>query len=730
MKYVYILLLCFCTSNLIVAQTEVNDTTSLEEIVISANKVPEKKSVIAQQISIIKKEYITAQSPLNSADLLQSTGAVFVQKSQQGGGSPVLRGFEASRILLVIDGVRMNNLIYRAGHLQNVITLDHNVLDRIEILNGPGSTVYGSDALGGVLHFRTKSPSFSQDEKTLISGSVSSSFHSVNQGINMNGILQVGGRKWASISSVTLTRFGDLKMGGSKNPFNDLGYFGERLKYADRIDGKDVLVDNKNKLVQKFSGYDQIDILQKVLFKQNNKLSHGLNIQYSNSTNIPRYDRLTDVKGTGLNSAEWYYGPQKRLFIMYNLHQTMDGFFEAFDVTGSYQKIQESRHNRNFGSSKLNHRVEDVEVAGLQFSALHKSEKNEIRSGADIYWNGLTSTAFQENINTGETSPLDTRYPDGNNNQINAALYATHTLRINKHFTLNDGIRLGFNSLKSTFNNKSFFPFPFDEIKQNNAIYSGNLGLIFSSNGLRLAYLSIIGFRTPNVDDLAKVFESVPGRVIVPNPDLKPETTINNELNLGYANKTWSIENVIYYTSLTNFISLAPGTFDGQPAIIYNDSLSQVFSSVNRAKGYIYGFNSSIRKQFGRNWSVYGNAIYTYGRSKNEGKVSPLDHIPPLITKVGVEANYTKWDAAFYIIGNGKKRIADYSPSGEDNAQYAPPSGMPAWVTYNIRGGFHVVKMMRIQIGVENILDTQFRYFASGINAPGRNFWASIRFNF
>ncbi|NJN34367.1 MAG: TonB-dependent receptor plug domain-containing protein [Saprospiraceae bacterium] len=69
-----------------------------------------------------------------------------------------MRGFEASRVLLVVDGVRMNNLIYRSGHLQNAITVDQNMLDRVEVLFGTASTVYGSDALGGVVHFFTKKP--------------------------------------------------------------------------------------------------------------------------------------------------------------------------------------------------------------------------------------------------------------------------------------------------------------------------------------------------------------------------------------------------------------------------------------------------------------------------------------------------------------------------------------------------------------------------------------------
>lgn len=719
---VFIMLPAFC-------QEEIIDT-SFDQIVISANKVTEKRSNIAQQVQVIKSQYITSVMPQSSADLLQSTGEVFVQKSQQGGGSPVLRGFEASRILLVVDGVRLNNLIYRSGHLQNLVTIDPNVMDRLEVLQGPSSTVYGSDALGGVIHFKTKDPALSKDGNLLINGSVSSSYRTANNGANLNATLNIGGTVFASFTGVTLTQFGDLRMGGRKNPFYNGGYFGERPTYVDRVGGQDILVTNEDKLVQKYSGYKQIDVLQKFVYKPSDALTHSLNIQYSNSTDVPRYDRLTDVKGSGLNSAEWYYGPQKRLFSAYTMGYKSNGFFESLQLTASYQSVQESRHNRNFGSAKLNHRIEDVQVAGLQVSGLRRTGSNELRTGIDVYWNGLTSTAYQENIETNVISPLDTRYPDGKNTQWNAAAYATHTWYINDYFVLNDGVRVGVNSLNSTFANKTFFPFPFDVVKQNNFIYSGSIGLVYRRSGFKASYMSSLGFRAPNVDDLSKVFESAPGMVIVPNPDVKPETTLNNELSIGYFDKSWSIENVVYYTRLRNFISLAPSIFDGSSIIDFAGTQSQVFSSMNSAKGYIYGFYSSLRKKFGTHWSAYGSLTYTYGRGQNDGVEVPLDHISPIISKLGVDAVFDKVDATFYILSNGKKDIVDYSPSGEDNAQYAPATGMPAWMCYNVRFGYQVQKSVKWQVGVDNVLDTQYRYFASGINAPGRNIWTSLRVSF
>jgi hemoglobin/transferrin/lactoferrin receptor protein len=113
-----------------------------------------------KELKVITAKSLAFDNLPTSADVLQNTGNVLVQKSQLGGGSPCDRGFETNKVLLVVDGIRMNNTIYRAGHLQNIITLDNAAMDKIEILYGPGSVMYGSDALGGVMQFFTKDPVF------------------------------------------------------------------------------------------------------------------------------------------------------------------------------------------------------------------------------------------------------------------------------------------------------------------------------------------------------------------------------------------------------------------------------------------------------------------------------------------------------------------------------------------------------------------------------------------
>jgi hemoglobin/transferrin/lactoferrin receptor protein len=232
-KYIFVALSFLGSVTLTYAQRDTANTVSLEEAVIYSGKFKEKRKNIAQQIEVITARKIARANAQNTGDLLINTGALFVQKSQQGGSSPVIRGFEASRVLLVVDGIRLNNAIYRAGHLQNVITVDQNLLERVEVLYGPTSTLYGSDALGGVIHMRTKQPIFSTTGKPIFKTNTVSRISSANQEKTIHLTQQIGGKKWGWLQALTFSDFGDLKM-GSRYP-KKYPDFGRRTQYIQTL---------------------------------------------------------------------------------------------------------------------------------------------------------------------------------------------------------------------------------------------------------------------------------------------------------------------------------------------------------------------------------------------------------------------------------------------------------------------------------------------------------------
>ncbi len=707
-------------------------TATMDEVVVAANKVPETRKLVAQQMMVLNSKQIANAQAQTTADLLANTAGIFVQKSQMGGGSPVLRGFEANKILIVVDGVRMNNLIYRGGHLQNVITIDNAMLDRAEVLFGPSSTMYGSDALGGVLHFYTKQPKFATDSERLhTTANAYMRYGSVNNEVTGHADVGLGGKRLTSLTSFTWSSFGDLRGGAAQNPFYDTAY-GVRPQYATRINGKDSLVVNSDKYKQVQSGYSQYDVLQKFAFRQNEYVLHVLNLQFSTSTDIPRYDRLTDPSASGgLRSAQWYYGPQQRAMASYTItRDEKNAFFQHRQVMVSYQDIVESRHNRNFGSSNLAHRTERVGVFGLNLDMHRTTGSHTIRLGVEQQSNWLTSKAERENIATGVRTPLDTRYPDGDNSMMNTAAYGSHTWQINDKLVLNDGLRLGVSTLESSFKDTSFFSLPFTSVRQVNFVYSGSVGLIYNPNRrTKVSGMVATGYRVPNVDDLAKVFESVPGTLIVPNPDLKPEKTISGELGLTkvMANKVWW-ETAVYYTAFADAIVTTPYQYNGQDSVLYNGTMSRVVANQNQQQAYIYGATSNVRAMLHSNLLLIAGVTYTYGRIKTDSAATPLDHIPPLVLRMQLAYTRNKLGVDLIVNAHGAKKLSDYNLGGEDNQQYATPDGMPAWVTGNVRVRYKLHKNITVMAGVDNVMDTQYRVFASGINGAGRNVFGVVRF--
>lgn len=713
----------------------------LDEVVISANKIEETRRNVGQQVNVINPLTLRNFNAQTSADLLQNTGVVSLQRSQQGGGSPILRGFEASRVLMMMDGVRMNNLIYRAGHVQNIITVDNNMLERAEVLFGPSSTVYGSDALGGVIHFYTRNPQLSSTGNFIAGGNAFLRYGTANQEKTGHFDVNLGGTRFASLTSFTYSDFGDLKMGATAN--SSLGEpFGLRPQYVERSadNTTDLLIQNSDPLKQVTSSYKQWDLLQKFIFKQNDRVSHLLNLQYSNSTNVPRYDRLTDPNGSGgLSSAEWYYGPQQRILTSYQLKVSdLGALADAMTATLSYQSVEESRHNRNFGSKNKNSRIENVNVAGMTIDFQKKLGNHSLRYGLDGQFNTLKSTAFKTDITTGIQSPQNTRYPDGDNTMNMMALYFSNTLELSPVLALNYGARFGGSWLYSTFVDKTFFPFPFNEVKQNNVVASSFAGLVYNPTSWKLSFTGSSGYRAPNIDDLSKVFDSTSGTVVVPNPDLGPEQTLNGDLGITkFFGSAFRAEGSFFATQFTNAIVTLPSTFQGQSTIDYNGVPSKVMSNQNKGKAYIYGYSLALRADLSKFLIVTASYNYTYGRVKNEYSTeTPLDHIAPAFGRVGIQFNTAKFKSELFSNFSAWKRSDDYSSSGEDNANYAPKygtpdfRGMPSWYTINLRAAYDITSLLTLQAGLDNMLDLQYRTFASGINSPGRNLFITIRARF
>lgn len=685
-----------------------------------------------QTVAVLGAAEIKNKNPQTSAHLLEGSGKVLVQRSQMGGGSPILRGFEASRVLLVVDGVRMNNAIYRSGHLQNAISIDNNILRQAEIVFGPNSVVYGSDALGGVIHFRTKDPIFSEsDKKQHVFGGVVSRLSSVNQEKTFHVHLGIGGTKFSSLTSVSKSEFGDLRMGVQRDHGN--ATWGLVPYYASSEDGEDYSLNNPDPYVQRGTGYSQVDFLQKFSVKASEKVDLTANFQYSTSSNVPRFDKLNDVRDGAVKWAEWYYGPQERLlFSIRAMIRDTTKFFDDISITTAIQRIDEDRIQRKFGNRFRQTQEEDVIVYSLN-SDFEKRLKNgfQINYGVEFTHNDVKSKAKLFDLNTRDISEAPTRYPNGGSVMRTAALYAGANKDLNDNrLLINAGIRYSFASIQAQFLPNSFYELPFDKIDFANAALSGSVGLIFRPDSSWQFNVSIgSGYRSPNVDDFGKVREK-DGLVIVPNDILEPEYAYSADLNIHkwFFNQKVQINVTGFYTLLRNAIVPRDYTLNGEDSLLVEGELARIQTNINASSAVIYGYYLGSKLQITKNLSAQINYNFTYGQ-ETEGDL-PMAHIPPVFGSASTSYNTGRFRASVSSLFNGPKVLERYGPGTTDNISEALEDGTPGWWTLSATTSYYIGDAIEAQFSVENILDKHYKGFASGISAPGRNFIIALRATF
>lgn len=697
--------------------------------VISSSKHIENRRKIPFAIDVVTTktlEYIPSQ---NSADLLLNTGNIFVQKSQVGGGSPILRGFEANKVLLVVDGIRMNNAIYRSGHLQNSITIDNAILERAEIIYGPASVIYGSDALGGVVHYITKSPDFADSVgKPNINMHAYTRYATANSSSKNHINFNIGAKNFASLTSITYGKYGNLRFGTRRNPF--YGDWGKQFWYVDRINGIDSVVANKKNNIIPNSGYNQIDFLQKFRYNIKDKADLGLNIQYSESSDLNRHDQLTNQKNGLPKYSEWYYGPQKRFLAAFTSeHKANRGVYSSFLTSVAYQNIQESRFTRKFRSDTLYKQEEAVDILSVNLDFVkYLKKKKSFNYGVDYVQNFIGSKAQKQDINTLLEKPFLTRYPDAGTQTLNLGGYVSFKMNFADKLTLLMGSRYQYYNLKSEYG-ELFYDLPglFKQINLVNNSLSGSIGLTHNqSESFKWNILLSTGFRSPNLDDLAKVRQN-DDDIILPNPNLKPEVSYNAEIGFSKTFEGYIQVNLNYFTTYLNnaIVREALVLPDGSDSIPFQGAFPTTYQNNNAAEALIHGLNFSLVSTLNSNISFKSTLNYTYGRDITNNR--PLAHIPPMYGRTELQYHIPKYTASIYFYYYNWKHISDMPGTGEDKHTKGTEYGFPGYYTLNLNSTFRFTPSVSLSLAIENLIDEFYHPFASGVPGPGINFVTTLR---
>ncbi|GAB4242263.1 MAG: TonB-dependent receptor [Ekhidna sp.] len=701
---------------------------SFNEVVVSANKWEQQEESISQQIMSVNRKTISFQNPQTSADLLANTGQVYVQKSQLGGGSPKIRGFAANSVLLVVDGVRMNNAIFRSGNLQNVINIDANALESSEVIFGPGSVIYGSDALGGVMDFHTIDPKWATTGQSVVKANGLTRFSTAANERTGHLDFALSKQKFTFFHSSSFTAFDDLRAGGWRTG----GYKGEfeRKVYAQRIDGEDQLVQNSDVNVQRFTGYNLFNTISKFKYRISDNMDVNYGFYYSTTSDIPRYDNLTETisaTSDSLDAAEWFYGPQKWMMhhLKLNLYKETTLFDEA-RLTLAYQDFEESRNDRAFGDDRLRTRTENVAMYSAAIDIDKEFDRSNLYYGLDFYHNDVTSEAFRRNIETGEIRNTSPRYPDGGSSYTSFAAYASYVRQLTGQVTLNTGLRYNSIWLKAKTEDPNASLIGTDEIDLKNGALNGSLGLAINLNDKsKISYNLSTGFRAPNIDDVGKVFD-IGNSLVVPNPRLKPEYSLSNEL--AYQRKTdiMLFRAVVFHSRLFDAIVDGPFMLNGQDTVSVDGDDLAVFAKVNAGDAEIFGGSLLFQIELGENWALSHTLSYTGGKDLTNDE--PLRHTTPVFGRSAITYQRSKFRTEFSVDFNGNRDRSDIPASEIDRKPYLyTDDGSPGWYTLNLKSSYQATEHISINAGVENIMDLHYRPYSSGISAPGRNFILAVR---
>jgi len=650
-------------------------TNMLSDIEIGITKNKLSNFSQSASISSISDKEIQNNISRSMAESMITVPGVWMQKTNHGGGSPFVRGLTGNYVLILVDGIRMNNSTFRFGPNQYFNTISPFSVASVEVLRGAGSTLYGSDAIGGTINVNTINPSLDQNKK--INGSVSGQM--MSQDMEYSGIFELGGNfnNFAFITKGSIRDFGD-------------SYAGEGIGF------------------QRPSGYGEKDFLFKGswLLKNNSKLTASY--QWLRQDEVPRYDQVAQ------RGYEYYNFTlqQRQLAYLKFEKKWMNSAIEKFQLTYSFQQSNEERDTKKNDEVINKNERDDVATNGL-IAQLDATIFGEITmtSGIDFYYDFIHSSRVLENTETGEAVVFARGlYPDGSS-AITTGIYNAY-LYEKEQWIFQVGWRYNYslNTVEDAI---------FGDLNQSNSSLVWNASVNYKINKNRIYVSANSAFRAPNINDISSLGDFDFG-VEVPATNLKAETSNNFEIGYKYKGHIVQFNSAVFYTKIDNLIDRVPATFNGDPIFDGND----IYKKENVGKAVVKGVEFDIQTELSSEYSLRGSLTYTYGQ--NITKDEPFRRIPPLFGDVSLKYDNKKHFIIVQALTAGKQ---DRLSSGDIDDHRIPDGGTPGWFVANIKAGV-VLQKLNINLALNNIFNEAYRVHGSGIDGLGRHFAASVQYRF
>ncbi len=674
-------------------------------IIVTASRSAQPAFKSPFTIEYVGEQELHDRAYRSLSEALAYTPGVMVQRTGPGQSSPFMRGFTGFRTLFLIDGIRLNNSVFRDGPNQYWSTVDIHSVGHLELVKGPSSVLYGSDAIGGTLNAITKSP------------------HTYGTGVNVESSVYYrvsSAEKSHTIhaeTSLTVDETFGFHFGATGQWFGDTRGGHGTGKMDD-------------------TGYDEwdADFKGEYFFNPDTRLVFAY--QRVQQNNVPRWHSTTFSKsfeGTALGTDVQRDLDQNRELFYIQLHaeNVQDMFFDKLSTGISWHEQDEVEH-RIVGASD---RRAGFEVGTFGFF-LHMETPTPIGRlayGLEYYHDNVNSFERRSNV-TGSFI----QGPVGDDSSYDIlGIYLQDTIPLTDRLDVVLGGRYTYAKLDAgrvIGDPNQPVTGPVISLDDEYSAFVASARAIYSIIPDKVNIFGGVsqGFRAPNLSDVSSNRTSGSGVLEIPALGLDPEYYISFELGLKVREQNWGGQVAYFYTIIDDMIIRTPtGQIDG-------GSGNQIVQATNSGDGFVHGVELEAWWRFHPNFTLFGNVAWVESRvdafsdltDPTSGFEDTLTRTMPLTGLIGLRFDSTdrKWwvEGTVQMVDNANMlSLGDMA-----DTQRIPPGGHESYGVASIRGGIRITPDVTLTAAVENITNEDYRVHGSGVNQPGRNFVLGVEIKF
>ena len=653
--------------------------TEIDEVVVTASRRPVTSADISAGLSLLDGEAILSQKL--TTDALSSNVGIYLQQTTPGQGAAIIRGLKGSAILHLVDGMPLSNAIFRSAPTPYLALVPTTAVERIEVIRGTPASLYGSQAVGGVIQVVSRVPDF-ESEDTQFRRDLMLAFDTAELQQSIKGVLDVGNRRLAASLSGEYLSTGNRQTGGGSR-VSPSGYTSRAARFALSATPTD-------------------------------SRSWLFDLQFVEQPKTPRIDELVPGFGqTQPSSSEFFFAPNQRLFahVQHTMSDAMLGLDWHFD--GAWQRVDDDRITRDFEATTRRRESNQSDLYALSVNAIGETSSTSWIIGADLDTDEVLSARHEEDLATGTFNAVQSRFPSGSRID-QAALFGNLDWTVSDRHHVNGGLRITAVEIDvpvTPANEAATI-----DIRR----LSGDLGWNFSfADTWQFVANAGIGFRAPNISDLGTLGNRPGNRFNIPNTDLREERV--QQLDIGVRQHA---ENIRF-----EFMVYALRFDDRITSVLTGDVTNEgrdVVQSVNAAESSIHGAETGIDIDISDKMRAHAVLNYTWGRESIGSEASQqADRIPPLSGELSLQFDLnTEWSFESWLTVAGEQdRLSDR----DIRDIRIDPEGTAGWAILGAKASWRPDDIWKIDLVADNLLDKRYRVHGSGIDAPGRNLSIMIR---